>query len=302
MPGFRLDFPWPFVWTAAANQHAGAELFVYENNTTTPVTLWADRDCTIGLSNPIVSAAGFFMPAYVASAQLLSMTLKNTAGAQIGGCHADDISPYQDSLIASPLNQPLDATLTALAALVTPTNAYLRSTGTDTFTMDSYATVLANIAATPTTRTISAGVGLTGGGDFTANRSLAVDFATKEEIRAATADQVIGTDEAWAAMEAVTLSDAATIAVDMALGINFTVTLGGNRTLGQPTNVKQGQSGFIRIVQDGTGSRTLGYHADWKFAGGVDPTLSTPLNTVDVLFYQVLAPNFIYATLVKALS
>lgn len=43
--------------------------------------------------------------------------------------------------------QPLDATLTALAALSTSAGQYLRATGTDTFTMDSYATVLGNINA-----------------------------------------------------------------------------------------------------------------------------------------------------------
>ena len=55
----------------------------------------------------------------------------------------------------------------------------------------------------------------------------------------------------WDAAEPVTLSDATTIAVDMSSGFNFVVTLGGNRTLGQPTNQKY-QSGWIRIVQDGT--------------------------------------------------
>jgi len=79
------------------------------------------------------------------------------------------------------------------------------------------------------------------------------------------------------------LTDAATIAVDASLSNVFTVTLAGNRTLGQPTNPKDGQSITIKITQDATGSRTLAYHADWLFAGGVDPTLSTAANAVDVL-------------------
>lgn len=79
------------------------------------------------------------------------------------------------------------------------------------------------------------------------------------------------------------LTDAATIAVDASLSNAFTVTLGGNRTLGQPTNPKDGQSITIFITQDGTGSRTLAYHADWLFPGGVDPTLTTTAAAVDVL-------------------
>lgn len=123
--------------------------------------------------------------------------------------------------------------------------------------------------------------------------------ATAANIRANDADKTIETDAAWGAVETVALTDGTTVAVDFDAGLNFTLTLGGNRTLGQPSNQKVGQSGFIRIVQDGSGSRTLGYHADWRFPGGVDPTLTTTAGATDVLFYQVLAANFIYATLAK---
>lgn len=85
----------------------------------------------------------------------------------------------------------------------------------------------------------------------------------------------------------VTLTDQATVAVDMALGNNFELTLGGNRTLGAPTNVVAGQSGVIRVVQDGTGSRTLAYNSAWKFPGGTAPTLTTTASAVDLLCYYV---------------
>lgn len=85
----------------------------------------------------------------------------------------------------------------------------------------------------------------------------------------------------------VTLTDAATIATDLSLGNQFQVTLGGNRTLGAPTNVVAGQSGVIRVVQDGTGSRTLAYNSVFKFPGGTAPTLTTTANAVDLLAYHV---------------
>nr|BAR24414.1 phage-related tail fiber protein [uncultured Mediterranean phage uvMED] len=84
----------------------------------------------------------------------------------------------------------------------------------------------------------------------------------------------------------VALTDGATIAVDMSLGNNFSVTLGGNRTLGDPTNVTAGQSGVIVVTQDGTGSRTLAYGGTkYKFAGGSAVTLTTTAAAVDVLAY-----------------
>ena len=85
----------------------------------------------------------------------------------------------------------------------------------------------------------------------------------------------------------VTLTDAATIATDLSLGNQFQVTLGGNRTLGAPTNVVAGQSGVIRVVQDSSGSRSLAYNSVFKFPGGTAPTLTTAANSVDLLAYHV---------------
>lgn len=128
------------------------------------------------------------------------------------------------------------------------------------------------------------------------------DVASAANFRANTADKVLDTDGVWSAAAEVTLTDAATIAVDMSTFLNAVVTLGGNRTLGQPSNVKVGQSGVIRIVQDGAGSRTLAYHADWEFASGTAPVLSTAIGAQDLLFYHVLAANRIFASLIKAVA
>lgn len=130
-----------------------------------------------------------------------------------------------------------------------------------------------------------------------------VELATVAEYRTGTDEgRALVVDQVWDAGAEVTLTDEATIAVDMATFINGKVTLAGNRTLGQPTNTKVGQEGVIRVIQDGTGTRTLAYHADWKFAGGADPTASTGAADVDLLFFKVIATNFIFATLVKDLG
>jgi len=95
-----------------------------------------------------------------------------------------------------------------------------------------------------------------------------------------------------------TLTDASTIAVDMSVGNNFSVTLGGNRTLGNPTNLTAGQSGIIFITQDGTGSRTLAYSSYWDFPSQTAPTLTTTANAVDVLVYTVRSSTSIAAQLI----
>lgn len=92
-----------------------------------------------------------------------------------------------------------------------------------------------------------------------------------------------------------TLTDGATITPDFAVANNYTVTLGGNRTLANPTNLTAGQSGSIFVVQDGTGSRTLAYGSYWDFAGGTAPTLSTAANSVDRIDYVVRTTTSIHA-------
>jgi hypothetical protein len=118
-------------------------------------------------------------------------------------------------------------------------------------------------------------------------------------------DAVLANDQNWTGAQrgAVTaLTDGATIAVDFNSSNNYSVTLAGNRTLGQPTNQVVGQSGSIFVTQDGTGSRTLAYHADWKWAGGTAPTLTTTAAAVDRIDYIVAAANKIHAVATLAVA
>jgi len=98
------------------------------------------------------------------------------------------------------------------------------------------------------------------------------------------------------------LTDGATITADFAAANNFSVTLGGSRTLANPSNQTAGQSGCIWITQDGTGSRTLAYGSQWDFTGGTAPTLSTAAASVDCLVYAVQSSTKITATLISNLS
>lgn len=92
-----------------------------------------------------------------------------------------------------------------------------------------------------------------------------------------------------------TLTDGTTITPDFAVANNFTVTLGGNRTMANPTNLAAGQSGSIFIVQDGTGSRTLAWGSYWDFTTGTAPTLTTTAGAIDHVDYIVRTTGSIHA-------
>ena len=99
-----------------------------------------------------------------------------------------------------------------------------------------------------------------------------------------------------------TLTDGATITPDFDANQNFSVTLGGNRTLANPSNIDAGQTGSIFVVQDATGSRTLSFGTYWKFAGGTAPTLSTGASAVDRIDYIVYTSTAIHAVATLNLS
>lgn len=93
----------------------------------------------------------------------------------------------------------------------------------------------------------------------------------------------------------VTLTDGATITPDFDAGCNFVVTLGGNRTIANPSNIAAGQSGSLFLVQDGTGSRTASWGSYWDFPAGTAPTLTTTANAVDRIDYVVRSSTSIHA-------
>ena len=99
-----------------------------------------------------------------------------------------------------------------------------------------------------------------------------------------------------------TLTSAATITPDFDDNVNFQVTLGTNATLANPSNITAGQSGVIVVTQDGTGSRTLSFGSNFKFAGGTAPTLTTTASAVDVIAYFCESTSRITATAILNVS
>lgn len=92
----------------------------------------------------------------------------------------------------------------------------------------------------------------------------------------------------------VALTDAASVAVDLSLGNNFTLLctsgVGATRALANPTNAVAGQTGLITVTQASGGGNALTFSSNYKFAGGSGsaPSLTTGTGSaVDVLPYTV---------------
>lgn len=81
--------------------------------------------------------------------------------------------------------------------------------------------------------------------------------------------------------------------LDFATYQNFLLTATGNVTLANPTTETVGQSGYIVIKQDGTGSRTLSIGTQYVTVGDAAYTLSTAANAIDLIPYVVQADGVI---------
>lgn len=113
------------------------------------------------------------------------------------------------------------------------------------------------------------------------------EYQSKDTTRALTSSRVFDA----AAEETVTYG--ATVTFNMNLLFNGVVTMTGNGTL-DFTNIKAGQAGHLRVVQDVTGSRTMAYTAECEFAGGTAPVLTTTANAEDVIFYKALTATRVF--------
>lgn len=188
----------------------------------------------------------------------------------------------------------------AITSINTVVEAVSVVTSVNAAAITSVNTVITNLSATLATSIANhlplAGGTLTGtvsGTDFYVSAvAIGVDALLGKDLRIGTA----------AIADIVSLTDAASIAIDFNTGQNFAITLAGNRTLENPTNCVAGQVGSIFIVQDGTGTRTLAYGSSWDFPDGTAPVISTSINSVDRLDYIVHTSTDVHAVLTKAYS
>lgn len=90
-----------------------------------------------------------------------------------------------------------------------------------------------------------------------------------------------------------TLTDAASVALNLAQGNNFyvqmTSAVGSSRVLENPSNAVIGQCGSIYIIQSvsGTATKTISFGDAYRFKAGTAPTITQTTSAVDLMVYNV---------------
>jgi hypothetical protein len=92
-------------------------------------------------------------------------------------------------------------------------------------------------------------------------------------------------------------SSGGSLVLNFSTNDNFIVTLTENTTLANPTGLKAGQRGKIIVTQNGTAAKTLSFGSYWVWSGTTTPTVSTTLNSINVLDYFVIDATHIHLVL-----
>lgn len=249
------------------------------------LTIAADS-LTIGTGADAFSQTTFAantFPAKASTGNLVAKTITDAA-----------LTVLDDTTVGAMLStlggQPLDATLTAFAALTIAAESLTIGTGADAFTQVTFAantfparaSTGSLVAKTITDAaltvlddtTVSAMVDTLGGASSTGTGGL---------VRSAGPTLTGKTKTTSAYQDIVTDSVVSTtVTFDLSAGNVHQITLTASGWTFALSNATTGQVFSIRVLQDGTGSRTIGsWFTTIRWAGGSAPTLTTTLNKWD---------------------
>lgn len=164
-------------------------------------------------------------------------------------------------------------TLTFSGATIRDNNTWTSGSGTVTESGTNYIGNHLNVAGTITGDLTSSNVTITGG-SITGITGLS-------SIITGSANEYTKTQN----FNATTLTDDVTIDWDLESNQVTSVTLGGNRTLNNPTNQVDGATYVLILKQDATGGRALVFSSSYKFPGGSNPVLSASANAIDIVSF-----------------
>ncbi len=178
-----------------------------------------------------------------------------------------DLTPGSGSFEAA------DAGLNSIAGLTTAADRLIYTTALDVYAVATLTEAGRNLIDDADTGAQRTTLGLVIGTDV---QAFDADTAKLDVAQEWTSQQNFN---------ATTLTDAANISWNLDTNKVASVTLAGNRTLDNPTNLKDGATYILIVKQDATGTRTLAYGTAYKWPSGNAPVLSTGANDVDILSF-----------------
>lgn len=98
--------------------------------------------------------------------------------------------------------------------------------------------------------------------------------------------------------DSTTLTFSSNISWDLNLNQVTELTLTGDATLNNPTNIQNGSTYILHVVQDGTGTHSLSFGSNYKFVGDAAPTISPTANYRDIFTFSAMGGN-LYCTFVQ---
>lgn len=207
--------------------------------------------------------------------------------------------------------QDVDATLTALAALVTAADKMIYSTGPDAFAMATLTAFARTMLAKANAADFRAGIDVPSNAEMAAAIAALVNSApgvldTLNELAAAlgndpnfatTVTTALATKAALAVAQNWTAGQRSgfaafpaltgTVTLDLAQRNNWEGnSLTGDIVLANPSSMPVGQSGVFRIVNGAT-PRAIAYGSYFKGTNGVLPSLTSAGGAVDLIGYFV---------------
>ncbi|WP_129792563.1 hypothetical protein [Sphingosinicella sp. CPCC 101087] len=112
--------------------------------------------------------------------------------------------------------------------------------------------------------------------ELPAGEMASLNRATSVQLRAHAGDAGVTAARIADALAWVALADGATIAVDWSAGITREISLAGNRTLGNPTNVVPGSTRLVLVKGNNATARSLAFGTNYR---GDLPTIADATST-----------------------
>lgn len=265
---------------------SGGLLYTYLAGTTTPVTTFTSKSGSTNNTNPIVLDAAGRTPSeiWLTGGLFYKFILKSSTYVQIGSYDnipaIDDVTTTSNLITVAGTNDLIGMALPTLGGYTAgATFSFIpQNTNTGPVTLD-----IDSLGPKYVTRDGSVQLAA---GDLLAGKVQIIEYdGTMFQLLNGFSFQsvrVTGTGYS----PTITLADAATIAWDTNLGQVATFTfVSTNRTMGTPTNLKNGAFYSLNIIQN-AGGNTLTWSSAFKWNNASAPSLSTSAGARDYFVFR----------------